>query len=133
MLSGTHFNCAKIGVYVSIIIDIDDLFDVLDYLGNKHGKCYEIGSALGLDKSRLARIQSECLFNANKALRVIISNWLKQNYDTARHGPPTWKALVKAIKSPFGGDDPELAERIARDHPVQSSEHRHDAKGQNTE
>ena len=104
----------------------------MKYLENKQGKCYEIGSALRLDESRLARIQSKCPCNTTKALRMIINDWLKRNYNTERHGPPTWKALVKAIKFPFGGDDPELAERIARDHPVQSSEHRHDAKGQNT-
>ena len=38
--------------------------------------------------------------------------------DTApRHG----RLLVKAVKSPFGGDDPKLAEKIAKDHPLQPS------------
>ena len=102
--------------------DSDDLFDILEYLRNKQGKCYDIGSALRLGQDRLAKIRSECPHDSNKALREIINDWLKKNYNTERHGLPTWNALVKAVKSPFGGDDPELAEKIAKDHPAQPSQ-----------
>ena len=106
-------------VAICFYIDSGDLFDVLEYLENKQGKCYEIGSALRLDETRLAKIQSDCPYDTARALRI--NDWLKKEYNTERHGPPTWKALVKAVKSPFAGDDPKLAEKIAKDHPSQPS------------
>ena len=109
-------------MFVSVSAGSVDLYDVLEYLENKQGKCYDIGSALRLDEGRLVKIQSECPGDTTKALRTIITDWLKKNYDTKRQGDPTWKALVKAVKSPFGGDDKELAEKIAKDHPAQPSE-----------
>ena len=116
-----RFLCTKI--FVSVSADSEDLHDVLDYLGEKQGKCYDIGGALRLSEDRLAKIRSECPSNNNtEALRMIIDDWLRKKYTTKRHGLPTWKALVKAVKSPFGGDDPELAERIAKHHPPQPSE-----------
>ena len=109
-------------MFVSVSAGSVHLYDVLEYLENKQGKCYDIGSALRLDEGRLLKIQSECPGDTTKALRTIITDWLKKNYDTKMHGDPTWKALVKAMKSPFGGDDKELAETIANDHPAQPSE-----------
>ena len=69
--------------------DSEDFHDILEYLVNKQGRCYEIGSALKLDEDRLARIRAECPLNNNKALRQIINDWLKKNYNTERHGLPT--------------------------------------------
>ena len=110
-------------IFVSVSADSKDLRGVLDYLGSKQGKCYDIGSALGLSEDWLEKIRSECPSDNNtKALRTIIYDWLKKKYDTKQHGPPTWKALVEAVESSLGGDDPELAERIAKDHPPQPSE-----------
>ena len=60
--------------------------------------------------------------NNTKALKTIINDWLKKNYNVEKHGPPTWKALVKAVQSPYGGDDSELAEKIAKEHPARPSE-----------
>ena len=116
------FHCTII--FSSVSAGSDDLCVVQEYLGSKRAKCYAIGSALGLDQNRLDNIQSECVLNNTKAMRTIINDWLKKNYNTERHGPPTWKALVKAVKSPIGGDDTELAEKIAKDHPAQPSEER---------
>ena len=121
----SHLHISTVAVHMVKYLhsaDRGDFFDIMDYLGNKQGRCYEIGSALKLDEDRLDRIRAECLLNNNKALRQIISDWLKKNYNTERHGPPTWKALVKAAKSPSGGNDTELAEKIAKDHPAQSSQ-----------
>ena len=109
-------------MFVSVSAGSVDLYDVLKYLGNKQGKCYDIGSALRLGEDRLAKIQSEFPGDTTRALVTIIDDWLIKNYDTKRHGDPTWKALVKAVKSPSGGDDKELAEEIAKDHPAQPSE-----------
>ena len=45
---------------------------------------------------------------STEALKTILNDWLKNIHDTERHGHPTWKALVKAVKSPYGGDNSEL-------------------------
>ena len=42
--------------------------------------------------------------------------WLKQNYDVTRYGPPTWKALVDAVGHSAGGNNRAEAEGIASRH-----------------
>ena len=32
-------------------------------------------------------------------------------------GKPTWRRLVEVVEDPVGGNDPALAQKIARDHP----------------
>ena len=52
------------------------------------------------------------------AMNKIIKNWLQQNYNTRKYGPPTWKMLAEAVRAPNGGNDAELADEIARLHPA---------------
>ena len=52
------------------------------------------------------------------ALVKIINQWLQQNYDTGKYGPPTWKMLADAVGAPTGGNNPCLADKIARLHPA---------------
>ena len=49
-------------------------------------------------------------------LEKVISSWLKRNYDTDSHGPPTWKMLVEAVRAPNGGNNTTLADQIAKAH-----------------
>ena len=42
--------------------------------------------------------------------------WLRRTYDVDKHGPPTWRTLVKAVSDKAGGDNPALAEEIVKDH-----------------
>lgn len=58
--------------------------------------------------------------NSCDALRMVVSHWLKQNYNTERFGKPTWRMLVGAVAHPNGGSDCALARRIAKDHPIVS-------------
>ena len=90
---------------------------MLDYLNREQAKCYDIGNALKVKPSSLETIETECLLDYNKALKRIVTQWLKRGYDTERYGPPTWKSLLEAVKSPKGGDNIALAEKIAKDHP----------------
>ena len=56
--------------------------------------------------------------DAEDCLQEMILKWLrKSGYDSQQYGPPTWRWLVKAVGSPAGGDNPELARRIAAQHP----------------
>ena len=51
-----------------------------------------------------------------QCLREVIIRWLKKTYDVDRHGPPTWRTLVKAVSDKAGGNNPALAEGIAKEH-----------------
>ena len=50
-------------------------------------------------------------------MEKIILNWLRGNYDTEMHGPPTWEMLVEAVRAPNGGNNRALADKIAEAHP----------------
>ena len=77
--------------------------------------CYKIGTCLHLRQNDL-----DCIKRRNDdfidAMTEIISNWLKLNYNHRTFGKPTWKALVDAVRSPIGGNNTALAEKIAKRH-----------------
>ena len=52
----------------------------------------------------------------DRAFTKIILMWLQQNYDVHKHGPPTWRNLVKAVDDPAGGNNHALAMSIADKH-----------------
>ena len=79
---------------------------------------YSLGRALKLKISDLRAIcdayPSES--DAERALEDVLLLWLNQKYNVEIHGTPTWKMLVKAVDMKSGGNDHELAERIASNH-----------------
>ena len=66
----------------------------------------------------LDNIKDKCGQDASEALRKVVDAWLKQRYDVSTFGLPTWQMLVKVIDDPAGGNDHQLAEKIALDHPA---------------
>ena len=48
--------------------------------------------------------------------REVLEQWLKKCYNAQKHGPPTWRKLVEAVANNNGGDNPALAETIAKTH-----------------
>ena len=103
-------------VLSSQFTDIDDICDVEDLLQDELARCYNIGSRLRLRPSTIATIKKEAS-DLSDAMTMILTNWLQHNYNVERFGPPTWKALVEAVKAPNGGNNTALAEEIARKHP----------------
>ena len=77
--------------------------------------CYKIGTCLHLRQVYLDGIKRKNI-DYLEAMTEIISNWLKLNYNYQRFGKPTWKALVEAVRSPNGGNNATLAEKIAKRH-----------------
>ena len=55
--------------------------------------------------------------NAERALNDVVLLWLRQKYNVERFGPPTWRMLVEAVDKHAGGNDHELAKKIALNHP----------------
>ena len=46
----------------------------------------------------------------------IIKIWLQQNYDTKRHGLPSYRKLAEAVAHKVGPSNPALAKKIATKH-----------------
>lgn len=98
-----------------LCIDGDDKFEILDYLQDLRAHCYKIGTALRLSDDTLSCIKKESADDAEAMIKVV-TDWLKLNYNWKRFGKPSWKALVKAVASPIGGDNTALAIKIAEKH-----------------
>ena len=95
--------------------DHNDLFDVCSELESVAAKWEGIGSALGLLAHFADDIKSNCK-NVNECLRATLKKWLNKNYDTIKHGQPSWKQLTRAVSHSCGGENCALAEEIAKRH-----------------
>ena len=92
--------------------DIDDLFDVQCELTDVISRWRKLGSALRLRPGVLDIIDKD---ERDSELRFtkVLTEWLRQNYNTDRFGKPSWKMLVDAVAHPVGGNNPALAIKIA--------------------
>ena len=84
----------------------------MELLKDERANCYKIGTWLKLTYSTLELIRAESPDHATAMVEIIL-NWLRGNYNTEMHGPPTWKMLVDAVRAPTGGNNTALAEKIA--------------------
>ena len=80
-----------------------------------------IGRLLGIHGDTLTAISNDNSASADKCLIDMVTCWLQHNYDTSRHGLPTWEKLVQVIGSPAGGNNATLALAIAQQHNVHMS------------
>lgn len=103
-----------------IVTDETDFDAIYTYLEGQEAKCYDIGTRLHLKQNLLDKIKREAI-DLTDAMRKIITNWLQQNYDYVRTGPPSWKMLAVAIQAPNGGTNTVLAEKIAKEHPAKGN------------
>ena len=79
-----------------------------------------LGLALRLHPDTLSRIEADRrIYGVESCLEETLSEWLKESYDSARHGQPSWQLLVPAVANPAGGNNRALAEQIARKYNVQ--------------
>ena len=79
-------------------------------------KWFQFCCCLGILASRLDAINRTqngdcdlCLFNGLK-------EWLQRNYNTEKHGSPTWRKLVAAVDNSSGGNNHVLAQEVAKKH-----------------
>ena len=95
--------------------DLEDIRDVMDELRDVLACYYGIGEMLRLPNNKLEETCGQNL-SAADAMRKVITEWLKRNYNSSRFRPPTWKALVDAVEHPAGGNNKAEAEKIALRH-----------------
>ena len=95
-----------------------DLSDVFEEVVSLQALYYQLGRSLRLKISDLRAIRKgESDFEL--ALEDVLLLWLQQKYvDVERFGPPTWRMLVEAVDKKTGGNNHELAKRIASNHPT---------------
>ena len=66
------------------------------------------------------RIKPSALATQPPSLEDVIRAWLNLHYLVSRHGPPTWRLLIKAVADDSGGANKSLAKMMAKKHPGKS-------------
>ena len=107
--------------FLSLLSDEDDFRDICRELVSIKAKYYELGVELGLPPGELDAIRKD--HAVDQAFNEVILRWLRQQYNIARFGRPTWKRLVEAVESPIGGSNPSLAVVMATRHAPGNSWH----------
>ena len=94
----------------------DDLSLVFDALLPVSAKWSMLCCHLGLRASLLGIIKKNHPGDVNQCLLEGLLQWVQRNYNTEKHGPPTWRSLVAAVDNSSGGDNHKLALEIAEKH-----------------
>ena len=81
---------------------------------------YSLGRSLRLltDDLKAIREAYPSESDAEQALEDVLLLWLRQKYNVKKFGPPTWRMLVEAVDKKAGGNNHDLAEEIASNHPA---------------
>ena len=75
-----------------------------------------IGGGLRLRAAVLDTIQEANQGDPEKCLSQVVLEWLRKNYNTEKFGEPTWQWLVEVVATPAGGNNNDLAAKIASKH-----------------
>ena len=95
--------------------DEDDLPKIFEEIHSIKSRFYDLGRSLNLRIQDLRKIRNENPSESD-ALEDVLLLWLEKKYNVERQGPPTWRMLVEAVDQETGGNDHELAKRIASKH-----------------
>ena len=88
-------NCKTL--FVVICTDEGDWNFVIMECSALAGQWGRLGSFLGLDPSSIAIIRENNPRDQTSCFSEAISQWIKQNYNTARYGMPSWRTLLRAV------------------------------------
>ena len=92
--------------------------DVLEEVLSLERVYFPLGECLRLSNDSLKQVCKSFPDDsvADKALKQVLLLWLGQEYNVSKFGSPTWRMLVEAVDKKTGGNDHELAKRIAQNH-----------------
>ena len=81
---------------------------------------FSLGRSLRLEIDDLKKVREAYSSESDdeSALTDVLLLWLHQKYNVERFGQPTWKMLVEAVNKKTGGNDHDLAKKIASHHPA---------------
>ena len=99
------------------------MIDVLEAVLPLKSVYMALGRSLRLKTADLKLIQEAYPNESDteQALNDTLELWLQQKYNVKRFGPPTWRMLVEAVNREAGGNNPELAKKIALKYPATGS------------
>ena len=100
----------------SVYSDDDHHFAVQSELIPVAANWKNIGSALGLNLDVIDNIDTSYSGDPHACLSLMVTEWLKRNYNVEKFGEPTWKRLVEVVGHPAGGANVALARKIDRRH-----------------
>ena len=107
-------------MFLTLYVEEDDLVDIMGEVLSMKTVYYPLGQSLRLRTYYLKAIReaypSES--DAEQALEDVLLLWLHQKYNVKKFGPPTWKMLVEAVDKKAGGNNHDLANEIASNHPA---------------
>ena len=99
------------------MLDEDDLSIIIEEIHPIESRYYNLGRSLNLKIADLRKIRDEHPSDSD-GLEDVLLLWLNQKDDEKKHGPPTWQMLVETVDRKSGGDNHELAKKIALNHPA---------------
>ena len=81
---------------------------------------FALGQSLRLRAADLRSIKEKYPNESDdrQALSDILELWLQKKYKVDKFGPPTWRMLVEAVNREAGGNNHELAKKIALKYPA---------------
>ena len=74
-------------------------------------------AGLRLPPSQVSIIKAKHVGDTRSCLEAVLRVWLLKSYNVDKHGPPSWRTLVKAVADRIGGSNVTLALKIAGNHP----------------
>ena len=84
----------------------------MDYVNTLAAQWKELSNKLRLKVPALNRFRVDYPRDCMMCLSLAMEDWLKQNYDSKKHGRPSWRRLARAAKELDYG----VFEKIAREH-----------------
>ena len=103
-----------------LVLDEGDLSNIIEEIHPIKSRYYDLGRSLNLKITDLRKIRDDHPSDLD-GLEDVLLLWLNQKYDKKKHGPPTWRMLVEAVSKETGGDNHELAKKIAVNHSAGST------------
>ena len=100
--------------FLQISTGEQDLHDVLSVAIEVAARWKYIGDMFQLSPGTLDTIEIANHYRPDDCLREAILRWLRGSGSS--HSPPTWRRVVEVVGCPTGGNNPELARRIAAQH-----------------
>ena len=94
---------------------MDDLPAMIRELTDVAARWRNIGILLGIPDNRLEAIQL-LVGRPQDHLREMLTTWLRKNYEVTQFGEPTWAKVVDAVNVSAGGENSDLAMKIAKRH-----------------
>ena len=101
----------------------DDFYDVYHELENIKARYFQLGIELRIPLGKLEAIRKTHSQDVEQALTQVLLLWLRQQYNVEKFGYPIWQRLREAVDSPSGGENPALAEKIAKKYLTSSTSH----------